>query len=65
MNTTTFDITIPAIVEQAVNELSSLKTVAAVRYFNMMGQEMVSPSGATLVITTYTDGTTTATKVIK
>ncbi len=65
MNTTTFDIIVPAIVEQAVNELSSLKTVAAVRYFNMMGQEMASPSGATLVITTYTDGTTTATKVIK
>ena len=65
MNTTTFDITIPAIVEQAVNELSSLKAVAAVRYYNMMGQEMASPSGATLVITTYTDGTTTATKVIK
>ena len=65
MNTTTMEVLIPAIENDAVNELFTGKTVARVRYFNMMGQEMTSPSGATLVITTYTDGTTTATKVIK
>lgn len=65
MNTTTVEFTVPAIVEEAVNEILSIKTVESVRYFNMMGQEMTSANGATLVITTYTDGTTTATKVMK
>lgn len=65
MNTSTLQFVIPAIVEEAVNELSALKTVAGVRYYNMMGQEMATPSGATLVVTTYTDGTTTTAKVMK
>ena len=65
MNTTTLEYVIPAIVEEGVDELLTGKTVARIRYFNMMGQEMTSANGATLVITTYTDGTTTATKVMK
>ena len=48
-----------------VDELNADKTVAGVRYFNMAGQEMQEVNGATIVVTTYTDGTTSAVKVIK
>ena len=49
----------------AVNELNGGKAVAGVRYFNAIGQEMAQPNGMTIVVTTYTDGTTTAVKVMK
>ena len=49
----------------AVNELNDGKQVANVRYFNFAGQEMTQPAGPTIQVTTYSDGTTTATKVIK
>ena len=48
-----------------VDELNADKAVASVRYFNMTGQEMKEVNGATIVVTTYTDGTTNAVKVIK
>ena len=48
-----------------LSELASGKTVAGVRYFNMAGQEMPEANGMTIVVTTYTDGTTSAAKVIK
>jgi hypothetical protein len=49
----------------SVNELANGKTVAGVRYYNMAGQEMQEANGMTIVVTTYTDGTTNAVKVIK
>ena len=49
----------------SVNEINGGKTVASVRYFNMAGQEMPQADGMTIVVTTYTDGTTTAVKVMK
>ena len=50
----------------AVNELATGKTVAKVEYFNLAGQQMEQPSnGMTLVVTTYTDGTRSTTKVIR
>ncbi|MBQ3363002.1 MAG: hypothetical protein IJG42_03510 [Muribaculaceae bacterium] len=49
----------------AVNELADGKTVAGVRYFNMAGQEMAQPEGMTIQVTTYSDGTTSAVKVMK
>ena len=49
----------------SVNELTNGKAVAGVRYFNMAGQEMQEANGITIVVTTYTDGTTSAVKVIK
>lgn len=50
----------------SVNELSGVKAVARVDYFNLAGQQIDRPSsGVTLVITTYTDGTRSTTKVIK
>ena len=49
-----------------VNELSAGKTIARVNYFNIAGQQIDSPeNGVTLVVTTYTDGTRTTSKVIK
>lgn len=49
----------------SVNEMNAAKTVANVRYFNVAGQEVAQPSGMTIKVTTYTDGTTSATKVVK
>ncbi len=48
-----------------VNEMNADKAVAGVRYFNMAGQEMQEANGMTIVVTTYTDGTTSAVKVMK
>jgi len=48
-----------------VNEVINDKQVARVRYFNMAGQEMPQADGMTIVVTTYTDGTTSAIKVLK
>jgi len=50
----------------SVNEIAGSKTVARVDYFNLAGQRIDRPeSGVTLVVTTYTDGTRTTTKVMK
>ena len=48
-----------------VNEMNAGKTVANVRYFNVAGQEMAQPEGMTIQVTTYTDGTSSAVKVVK
>ena len=48
-----------------LEEMNASKTVAGVRYFNMAGQEMQEANGMTIVVTTYTDGTTSAVKVMK
>ncbi len=49
----------------AVNELTEGKNVAEVRYFNLAGQEVAQPSGMTIQVTTYTDGTVSTAKVMK
>ena len=49
----------------SVDELVNGKTVAGVRYFNLAGQEMQEANGMTIVVTTYTDGTTSSVKVMK
>ncbi len=49
----------------ALNEVAGGKQVAGVRYYNMAGQEMTEANGLTIVVTTYTDGTTSTAKVIK
>ncbi len=48
-----------------IAELINGKAIANVRYFNMAGQEMQEANGMTIVVTTYTDGTTSAVKVMK
>ena len=50
----------------AVNEINSTKTVAGVTYYNLAGQQSAQPvNGVNIVVTTYTDGSTTTAKVIK
>ena len=49
----------------AVDEVNAAKGISTVRYFNMAGQEMAQPSGLVIQLTTYTDGTTSTTKVVK
>ncbi len=49
----------------SVDELFAGKTVSNVRYFNVAGQEMQQANGLTIVVTTYTDGTQSAVKVVK
>ena len=48
-----------------LSEMVGSKTVASTRYFNVAGQEMQEANGLTIVVTTYTDGTTSAVKVMK
>lgn len=49
----------------ALNEMASGKTISSVKYFNLAGQQMTEPAtGVTLVVTSYTDGTRTTSKVI-
>ena len=48
-----------------LSEVANGKAVAGVRYYNMAGQEMQQANGMTIVVTTYTDGTTSAVKVMK
>jgi hypothetical protein len=48
-----------------IEEMNADKQVANVRYFNMAGQEMQQANGLTIMVTTYTDGTTSAVKVVK
>ena len=49
----------------SINEMGGEKAVAGIRYFNLGGQEVAQPSGMTIQVTTYSDGTTSAAKVIK
>ena len=48
-----------------VEEIMAGKSIAGVRYFNLAGQEMQQPNGLTIMVTTYTDGTKSAVKVVK
>lgn len=50
-------------IEELVTDTN--KVVAGVRYYNIMGQEMKEINGLTIVVTTYTDGSHSAVKVIK
>ena len=50
-------------VQELINDNN--KVVAGVRYYNIMGQEMTEVNGLTIVVTTYTDGSQSAVKVIK
>ena len=50
-------------VQEIINDTN--KIVDGVRYYNIMGQEMKEANGITIVVTTYTDGSHSAVKVIK
>ena len=49
----------------AVNEVSASRQVTGTRYYNVAGQQVTNPRGLTIQATTYSDGTTATTKVIK
>ena len=50
----------------AVEDIELDKAVANVAYFNLAGQKCAEPvNGVNIVVTTYTDGTTTTAKVVK
>ena len=63
--TAEFTIIVPAYNDTNLDEMNVDKSVIRVRYFNMAGQEMDHIDGMTLIVTTYSDGTTTAIKVLK
>ena len=49
-----------------LNELATGKTIGKVEYYNLAGQQIDRPlEGVTIVVTTYTDGTRTTTKVFQ
>lgn len=53
-------------VATSVNDVNSAKEVKGVSYFNMMGVESAQPfDGVNIMVTTYTDGTQSATKVLR
>lgn len=50
----------------AVEELNANKTISSVAYYNLAGQLSAQPvDGVNIVVTTYSDGSTTTAKVIK
>lgn len=50
----------------SLNEMTASKTIANVKYFNLAGQQMTEPAtGVTLIVTTYTDGSRSTSKVIR
>lgn len=51
--------------DTGLDEMAAGKQVASVRYYNMTGQQMQQPDGLTIVVTTYTDGSTSSVKVVK
>ena len=53
-------------VSTGVNDVNCAKEVKGVSYFNMMGVESAQPfDGVNIIVTTYTDGTSSATKVLR
>ncbi len=52
-------------VSTGVNDVAAGKTVSNVKRYNLAGQEVANGEGVTIEVTTYTDGTRTAKKVIK
>lgn len=53
-------------VSTGVNDVNGTKEVKGVSYFNMMGVESAQPfDGVNIMVTTYTDGTQSAAKVLR
>ncbi len=48
-----------------VNDVTTGKTVSSVKLYNVAGQEVANGEGVTIQVTTYTDGTRVAKKVMK
>ena len=48
-----------------ISETAAGKLIVNKRYLNVMGQEIGQPEGLTIVVTTYSDGSTSTVKVMK
>ena len=49
-----------------VSDVTAAKNIAGVRYYNALGQSSAQPfAGLNIVVTTYTDGSTSSAKVLK
>ena len=59
------ELTLVITEDSGVDEIAAGKMVAGTRYYNVMGQEVSEVNGVTIVVTTYTDGSTKASKVVK
>jgi len=54
------------VIPTAVNDVNTVKQVSSVQYVNVAGQMSNTPfEGVNIVVTNYTDGTKTTTKVVK
>ncbi len=51
--------------QTSVIESMTGKEVVGRRYYNVMGQSIDQPDGLTIMVTSYSDGTTTAEKIVK
>lgn len=61
-----YPLNLDANMATGVNDVNSAKEVKGVSYFNMMGVESAQPfDGVNIMVTTYTDGTSSATKVVR
>ena len=60
-----YEFVVEYVPQVGIDEINGGKSVAGVRYFNVAGQEMSEANGLTIIVTTYTDGTTSTAKVIK
>ena len=57
---------VPTAVRELIFDLNLYKTVVGVSYFNLMGQESSQPfEGINIVVTRYSDGSTSAVKVLR
>ena len=68
LNTEEYDIAITAMFEHTPTSVSGIEArpVASVKYVNLMGQTATEPfEGVNIVVTTYSDGTQSTTKIIK
>ena len=61
----TVDYNFEIVKHTGVDEMTAGKHIVNKRFFNIMGQEIQQPDGLTIVVTTYSDGTTTAVKAVK
>ncbi len=53
------------IITTAISEVSSAKKAKTIRYYNTLGTESSHPfKGINIMVTTHTDGTTTAKKIL-
>lgn len=49
-----------------INEMAAVKAIANIDYFNLAGQQITEPAnGVTIVVTTYSDGSRSTSKVVR